>query len=86
MQVENNDSAITAKANHEELISKLKSLVKETDLAIIIADMQKALYSRLAAEIAKASIAEDNLTVGIENSATHERNNNPNNLDFEKKY
>ena len=84
MQVENNDSAITAKANHEELISKLKSLVKETDLAIIIADMQKALYSRLAAEIAKASIAEDNLTVGIENSATHERNSKPNILDFEK--
>lgn len=84
MQVENNDSAITAKAEHEKLISKIKSLVKKTDLAIIIADMQKTLYSRLAVEIAKASIAKDNLTVGIENSTAQERNNNPNNQDFEK--
>lgn len=84
MQVENNDSAITAKAEHEMLISKIKSLVKKTDLAIIIADTQKTLNSRLAFEIAKASIAKDNLTVGIENSTAQERNNNPNNLDFEK--
>lgn len=84
MQVENNDSAITAKAEHEMLISKIKSLVQKTDLAIIIADMQKTLYSRLAVEIAKASIAKDNLTVGIENSTAQERNNNPNNQDFEK--
>lgn len=42
------------------------------------------LYSRLAVEIAKASIAKDNLTVGIENSTAQERNNNPNNQDFEK--
>lgn len=48
--------------------------------------MQKTLYSRLAVEIAKDSIAKDNLTVGIENSTAQERNNNPNNLDFEKKY
>lgn len=46
--------------------------------------MQKTLYSRLAVEIAKASIAKDNLTVGIENSTAQERNNNPNNQDFEK--
>lgn len=84
MQVENNDSAITAKAEHEMLISKIKSLVKKTDLAIIIADMQKTLYIRLAVEIAKASIAKDNLTVGIEKSTAQERNNNPNNQDFEK--
>ena len=84
MQVENNDFAITAKAEHEMLISKIKSLVKKTDLAIIIADMQKTLYSRLAVEIAKASIAKDNLTVGIEKSTAQERNNNPNNQDFEK--
>lgn len=84
MQVENNDSAITAKAEHEMLISKIKSLVKKTDLAIIIAYTQETLYSRLAVEIAKASIAKDNLTVGIKNSTAQERNNNPNNLDFEK--
>ena len=84
MQVENNDSAINAKAEHEKLISTIKSLVKETDLAIIIADMQSTLYSNLAIEISKASIAEDNLTVGIENSAAQERNSNPNILNFEK--
>lgn len=53
MQVENNDSAITAKANHEELISKLKSLVKETDLAIIIADMQKLFTVDLLLKLLK---------------------------------
>lgn len=67
MHLEDNDSAVNAKANHNELITKIKSLVKGTDLVIIIADMQKALYSSLAVEISKASTADDNLTVGIEN-------------------
>lgn len=74
----------TAKNEHAKLKPKIKSLVKETDLVIIIADMQNALYSNIAVEIAEASIAEDNLTVAIENSATKERDSNPNILDFEK--
>lgn len=74
----------TAKNEHAKLIPKIKCLVKETDLVIIIADMQNTLYSNIAVEIAKASIAEDNLTVAIENSATQERDSNPNILDFEK--
>ncbi len=73
-----------AKNEHAKLIPKIKNLVKETDLVIIIADMQNTLYSNIAVEIAKASIAENNLTVGIENSAAQERNSNHNILDFEK--
>ena len=73
-----------AKNEHAKLIPKIKSLVKETDLVIIIADMQNSLYSNIAVEIAKASIAEDNLTVGIENSASQERNSNTDILDFKK--
>lgn len=84
MRIDDNDSTVNAKAHHNELITKIKSLVKETDLVIIIADMQKAIYQSLAVEISKASIADDILTVGIENNAVQNRNNIPDTLDFER--
>ena len=46
--------------------------------------MQKALYSNLAVEISKTSIADDNLTVGIENNAVQNGDNIPDTLDFER--
>lgn len=84
MRIEENESAVNDKAHHNELITKIKSLVKGTDLVIIIADMQKALYSNLAVEISKTSIADDNLTVGIENNAVQNGDNIPDTLDFER--
>lgn len=84
MHIEDKDSDVNTKAHHNELITKIKSLVKGTDLVIIIADMQKAPYSSLAVEISKASIADDNLTVGIENNAVQNRDNIPDTLDFER--
>lgn len=84
MLIEDNVSAANDKARHNELITKIKSLVKGTDLVIIIADMQKDLYSSLAVEISKASTAENNLTVGIENNAVQNRNNIPDTQNFER--